>query len=128
MTYLQLAYLHLGTILPAFIIATYLLLNRKGTAIHKFLGKIYMVLMLFTSLVTLFMPAGVGPALFGHFGFIHILSVFVFYSVTQAYFAIRKGDIKTHKANMVAVYIGGLLIAGGLTFLPGRLMHSWLFT
>jgi len=24
---------------------------------------------------------------------------------------------------MIGLYVGGLLIAGGLTFLPGRIMH-----
>ena len=30
MTYMQLTYLHLGSLVPAFVIGTYLLLNRKG--------------------------------------------------------------------------------------------------
>jgi len=42
MTYMQLTYLHLGSLVPAFVIGTYLLLNRKGTPVHRFLGKIYM--------------------------------------------------------------------------------------
>ena len=57
MTYIQLTYLHLGTLAPAFAIGTYLLLNRKGTAAHKLLGKLYMGLMLFTAIITLFMGA-----------------------------------------------------------------------
>ena len=60
MTYMQLTYLHLGTLAPAFVIGTYLLLNRKGTPAHRLLGKIYMVLMLFTAIVTLFMEAVIG--------------------------------------------------------------------
>ena len=87
MTYLQLAYLHLGTVFPAFLIGTFLLLNRKGTPAHKVLGKIYMSLMLVTAIVTLFMSAGVGPTLLGHFGFIHLFSFLVFYSVPTAYLA-----------------------------------------
>lgn len=128
MTYLQLAYLHLGTVFPAFLIGTFLLANRKGTPIHKLLGKIYMSLMLFTALVTLFMSAEVGPTFFGHFGFIHLFSVLVLYSVPTAYVAARNGKIKTHRWNMVSLYVGGILIAGAFTFAPGRLLHSWLFT
>ena len=30
--------------MPAFLIGTYLLLNRKGTDLHKMLGKVYMLL------------------------------------------------------------------------------------
>lgn len=128
MTYLQLAYLHLATVFPAFLIASYLLLNRKGTPIHRLLGKTYMVLMLVTATFTLFMSAEVGPALLGHFGFIHLFSALVFFSVPSAYFAARMGDVKTHKGRMVGLYIGGLLIAGSFAFMPGRLFYSLLFS
>jgi len=126
MTYLQLAYLHLGTVFPAFLIGTFLLLNRKGTPAHKVLGKIYMSLMLVTAIVTLFMSARVGPTLLGHFGFIHLFSFLVFYLVPTAYLALRGGNIKKHRDSMIGLYVGGILIAGGFTFVPGRLLHSWL--
>ena len=126
MTYLQLAYLHLATILPAFMIGTYLMLRRKGTPVHKKLGKVYMALMLFTAIVTLFMSARVGPTLLDHFGYIHLLSVLVLYSVPMAYVAARKGNRRQHMANMMGVYIGGILVAGAFTLMPGRLLHSWL--
>lgn len=127
MTYLQLAYLHLSTIVPAFLIGTYLLLNHKGTPLHKALGKIYMSLMLFTALVTLSMSAEVGPVVLNHFGFIHLLSFLVLYTVPTAYFAARNGNVKQHRGNMIGLYVGGLLIAGAFTFMPGRLLHGWIF-
>ena len=49
MSYLQLTYAHLATVLAAFVLGTGLLIIRKGTPLHKMLGKIYMVLMLVTS-------------------------------------------------------------------------------
>ena len=127
MTYMQLTYLHLGSLVPAFVIGTYLLLNRKGTPVHRFLGKIYMGLMLFTAFITLFMEALVGPKFLNHFGFLHLLSLFVLYTVPTAYRAIRVGNTKLHKRKMVGLYVGALLIAGAFTLSPGRLIHSWLF-
>jgi uncharacterized membrane protein len=127
MNYTQLSYVHLATIIPAFVIGTYLLLNRKGTPRHRLLGKIYMLLMLATAVVTLVMPAQVGPRLFNHFGFIHLFSVMVLYSVPAAYLAARKGDIATHKGNMIGIYIGGILIAGAFAFMPGRMLHQLIF-
>jgi len=126
MTYLQLAYAHLATVLPAFFIGTFLLLNQKGSSKHKMLGKFYMLLMLITATVTLFMSAEVGPTLLGHFGLIHLFALLVFYSVPAAYTAIRKGDIKKHRMNMLGLYFGGLVIAGAFTFVPGRLLHTWI--
>ena len=123
-----LSFVHLSTIGPAFIIASYMMLIKKGTAQHKFLGRIYMVLMLFTATVTLFMSAQVGPTLFDHFGFIHLLSVLVLYSVPSAYFAIKAGDVKKHKLNMIGLYIGGMVVAGGFTLVPGRFLGDLIFT
>lgn len=126
-TYIQLAYAHLATVLPSFLIGTYLLLNRKGTPLHKALGKLYMTLMLATALVTLAMQANVGPQLLGHFGFIHIFSFIVLYNIPNAYLAARRGNIRAHRGYMLGLYIGGLLIAGSLALEPGRMLHGWLF-
>jgi len=125
MSYLQLAYFHLGTVFPAFLIGTYLLINRKGTPKHRILGKVYMALMLITAITTIFMSAEVGPTFLGHFGFIHLFSFLVLYSVPSALFAARNGNIKQHRASMLGLYVGGLLIAGSFTLMPGRLLHSW---
>jgi len=43
MGYTELAYWHLATIAPAFLMSSYILLARKGTPRHKSLGKIYML-------------------------------------------------------------------------------------
>jgi len=127
MEYTTLVYLHLMTILPAMLIGTYLMIVRKGSPIHKLLGKVYMGLMMFTALVTLLMPAQLGPVLFGHFGFIHGLSLLTLTTVPQAYIAVKRRNIAVHKQNMIALYCGGILLAGFFAFSPGRLLHTWLF-
>ena len=127
MTYTQLAYLHLATVVPAFFIGALQLLRRKGTPSHKLLGKIYMVLMLATALITLAMPAQVGPQFLNHFGFIHSFSLLTLFSVPTAYFAARRGDIRAHRAAMIGLYVGGILIAGTFALMPGRMLHEWLF-
>lgn len=126
MSYLNLVYAHLATILPAFVIGSYLLFSRKGTPAHRSLGKVYMVLMLITAGITLLMPAEVGPQLLLHFGYIHLLSIVVLVSVGVAYVAVKRGNILVHRLCMINLYIGGLLIAGSFTLMPGRLMHQWL--
>jgi uncharacterized membrane protein len=122
MTYTQLAYLHLATVVPAFVIGAFQLLRRKGTPRHKLLGKIYMLLMLATGFITLAMPAEVGPRFLNHFGFITAFSRLAFY----CYIAARRGNIKAHAA-MISLYVGGILIAGAFAFSPGRMLHEWLF-
>jgi uncharacterized membrane protein len=127
MSYTELAYLHLATVLPAFAIGLLQLVRRKGTSSHKLLGKVYMLLMLATALITLAMPAEVGPRLLNHFGFIHGFSALTLLSVPTAYLAARRGNIKAHRASMIWLYVGGILIAGSFAFGPGRMLNEWLF-
>jgi len=126
MTYTQLAYLHLATVGPAFFIGAIQLIRRKGTPSHMLLGKVYMVLMLATAFITLAMPAQVGPRVLNHFGFIHAFSLLALVNVPIAYRAARHGNIKAHRGAMIALYIGGILIAGAFAFSPRRMLHAWL--
>lgn len=126
--YENLMYLHLFTVVPCFFIGTALLIIKKGTRIHKGFGRIYMILMLFTALVTLFMPAAVGPQFLGHFGWIHLFSFLTLYTVPTAYTAIKKGNIRAHKRKMILLYFGAIIIAGGFTFVPGRYLHELFFS
>ena len=125
--YLTLAYVHLATIAPCFLIGTWLLLRRKGTPLHKRLGKVYVVLISFSSVVAAAMPALVGPTLWNHFGFIHLFCLVVWVSIPLAMWSIKRGDVKTHAGTMRGLYFGGILIAGAFAFSPGRLLNAWLF-
>lgn len=127
MTYLHLAYLHLLTVLPAFLIGTYLMLRRKGSRQHKELGRVYLLLMLGTGVVTLFMPAAVGPRLLNHFGYIHLLSILTLITVPAGFYAARTHRVALHRYNMIGLYVGGILIAGFFALRPGRMLHDWLF-
>ena len=113
---------------PAFLAGTCIILNKKGTGLHKCSGLVYMGLMSLTALVTLLISAQLGPTLFDHFGYIHLLSLLVLYTVPKAYFAIKVGDVKTHKWNMIGLYIGGLLVAGTFALMPERLLGNLLFS
>lgn len=127
MTYHTLMFIHLATVVPAFFLGTISLMMKKGTFLHKSIGRIYMVLMLLTATVSLFMKAHVGPTLLNHFGWIHLFSFLTIYTVPTAYIAIKKGNIKVHKRKMILLYFGALIIAGGFTFMPGRYLHSVFF-
>tara|TARA_R110001632_G_scaffold43376_6_gene110091 strand:- start:95001 stop:95390 length:390 start_codon:yes stop_codon:yes gene_type:complete len=127
MTYDQLMFAHLFTVIPCFFIGTILLLIKKGTKIHIVFGRIYMILMLFTAIVTLFMPSEIGPQFLHHFGWIHLFSFLTIWTVPTAYLAIKKGNIKAHKRKMILLYFGALIISGGFTFVPRRYMYQLFF-
>jgi len=127
MTYTQLMYLHLATVVPCFFIGIFLFSAKKGTPFHRKMGKLYMLLMLFTALVTIFMPAHVGPQLFNHFGWLHSFTLLTLITVPAAYQDARKGRIKNHKRKMLLLYVGAILIAGSFTFVPGRFLYRFFF-
>lgn len=127
MNYIELMYLHLATVVPAFVIGTIVLILKKGTNFHKIFGRIYMILMMITALITLFMQAEVGPKILNHFGWIHSFSFLTIYTVPTAYLAIKKRDVKSHKRKMILLYFGAIIIAGGFTFVPGRYLHTLFF-
>jgi uncharacterized membrane protein len=127
MNYESLMYAHLITVIPCVFIGAYLLLVKKGTGIHRKLGRIYMILMLITAVITLFMPAAVGPQFLNHFGWIHLFSFLTLWTVPTAYTAIKKGNVRTHKRKMILLYFGAIIIAGGFTFAPGRYLHEVFF-
>jgi uncharacterized membrane protein len=86
-----------------------------------------MLLMTVTAMIALFIPAGVGPQFLGHFGYLHLLSVIVLWTVPTAFLAVKKGKIKEHKRKMVILYVSGIIIAGGFTLFPGRFLHQFFF-
>lgn len=125
--YASLMYAHLVTVIPCVFLGGYLLILQKGTRLHRLLGKIYMILMMITAIITIFMPAMVGPQLFNHFGWIHLFTLLTLWTVPTAYLAIRKGKVKRHQRKMVLLFFGALVIAGGFTFVPGRYMYEVFF-
>lgn len=126
--YQQLIYAHLATVVPAVFLGSILLLKSKGTRFHRSLGKIYMTLMLLTAVITLLMPARLGPTLFDHFGFIHGFSLLVIYSVPIAIFYVKRGNIIAHKSVMKGMFLGGIVLAGGFALMPGRYLNTVLFS
>lgn len=127
MSYLTLAWLHLATVVPCFFIGGWILARPKGTPVHRLAGRVYAVLMLVTALITLAMPAEVGPRIAGHLGWVHLFSLLVLVSIPLAVRGARRGSIRTHRNHMLGVYFGGIMIAGSFAFMPGRLLHGWLF-
>lgn len=96
----------------------------KGTPLHRGLGYLWVAGM---ALVALSSFAIHELRVIGPFSPIHLLSIFVLYVLIKAITAARQGRIAQHKRSMILLYILGLLITGGFTLLPGRLMYRVLF-
>lgn len=117
--------IHLATVLVALVLTFVLLPLKKGTALHKLLGRIWAVCMLTTALVTFAINSFDSPL---GFSFIHLFSIVVLISVPYAIFAVRRGKVGAHKKAMLGVVFGGIGIAGAFTLTPDRLIWEVLFT
>ena len=115
-------FIHVGTVIPALLLGGPVLLMKKGTTLHKMLGRIWALLMVTTAISSFWLQGLVGTI-----GPIHIFSVITLISIPRAILAIRRGDIVTHQRAMTGPYIG-LLVAGLFAFTPGRLMGELAFS
>jgi uncharacterized membrane protein len=118
---------HLATVLPAFAIGTYqIFASKKGSPAHRALGYVYLILMSITAIAAIFIHS-INPTGFLGFSPVHLFVPLTAWSVYNAIVGARTHNIRRHRGAMIGLYIGGLLIAGALTFLPGRVMHQVFF-
>lgn len=115
--------IHLATVIPAVPLGTWLLLARKGTPRHKALGKLWLAMMVATAVSAVFIRF----LNHGQFSLIHLFVPLTLAGAWRAVSAARRGDIAAHKRIILGLFLGALVIAGGFTFLPGRVMGVWLF-
>lgn len=114
--------IHVAAVLPTIPLGGWLLLARKGTPLHRQLGKVWMVLMLITATSAIFIQSN------GSFSWIHLFVPLTFHAAWKVVATARKGDLKAHKNHLVRTYLTALMLPGLAAFLlPGRLMNVLLF-
>ena len=116
--------IHVVAALSAFIIGVVLLLAPKGMRFHKTLGGTWVIAMTVTAVSSFFITGLMGRALSP----IHALSAWTMIGLPFGIAAIRRRDIRQHRHSMTGMFVGGIVIAGLFSFLPGRLMWDVFFT
>lgn len=119
--------IHLCAAVSAALIASVIFLNRKGTKFHKTLGWSYVVLMTITAVSAIFIRRTEGIPNIAGFTPIHLFIVLTALTLPRAITRIRRGDVRGHAASMISLYIGAIIIAGALAFMPGRILHKAFF-
>ena len=114
--------IHLASVLPALPLGAWLLLARKGGGTHRRLGRLWAAMMVFGALSSF----GV-TGLMGHLSPIHLLSGLTLIGIARGVWCAVHGDVAGHRQAMTLVYTG-LVIAGGLAFVPGRLLGNLLWS
>lgn len=119
---------HVTTVVPAFVIGTWqIFLSRKGARHHRFWGYVYLALMTVTAIAAIFVQTIIPDGPFWGFSPIHLFVPMTLFGVFGALYGARTHNISMHRRSMLGVYIGGILIAGAFTFMPGRIMHAVFF-
>jgi uncharacterized membrane protein len=107
------------------------LIAPKGTLPHRTLGAVWMALMFVVATSTLWMTHEVAPGdpIWARYSLIHLFTPLTYFGLASAsLFLVRGGPrLKRHAAPLIGVFIGGLVVAGALAFLPGRIMHEVAF-
>ena len=115
--------IHLATVLAALVLATVQMIGPKGRTLHRILGWTLAILLVATSVAAMFIRGPQG----GLFNPFQIFVVTTLITVPWGVIAARRHDVRRHANMMSGLYFGALVIAGGLTFLPGRLMWRLFF-
>ena len=113
---------HLAVAISSILLGAVMLTRQKGDGLHKVLGRMWIVTMIFVALSSFFLPA-FDPSQWSP---IHALSVWTLVSLFFAVRAIRRGNVRGHQIWMICTYLG-LLGAFAGTLFPGRLVHRILF-
>lgn len=117
--------IHAFSAIAAVLVGGFVLWRKKGTRLHKALGRLWVMLMFTAATSALFIHE---MQIIGPFSPIHIFSIITYVALFNGLRAILvRRDVARHRAEMQGLYVNALLLAGAFTFLPGRRMHIALF-
>ena len=115
--------LHLAAAVAGLGVGGMVLAGRKGTSLHKALGRIWVGLMSAVALSSFWifeLRRGAGPS------WIHLLSVWTLVSLACAIYFVRRGNIRAHRSFMIGTFVG-LAVAGLFALAPGRALYRLFF-
>lgn len=117
--------IHVCTVVPAFILGTWMLMARKGTRVHKLAGRLWVALMATTALASFFIHE---IRMVGDFSPIHLLSILTLLSCAYIIRTARQRRFRAHRMTVMGLYFGGIGLAGAFTIVPGRIMNQVIFS
>ena len=115
---------HVAGALITFAVGCVLLAGVKGRAMHRALGYVWVASMAITAISSFFLQS-INP---GSFSFIHTLSAWTMIILPMGLAAARRKNIAAHRKHMTGMFMGGMVVAGLFSLLPGRLMWHLFFT
>jgi uncharacterized membrane protein len=96
----------------------------KGTLPHRTVGFIWLALMLTVALSSFWIHE---IRMWGDWSPIHLISIYVLITIPLVIYFARKHNVRGHARTVIGMFLGGLVIAGLFTFVPGRIMLAVAF-
>lgn len=119
--------IHLFSAIGALVLGGVILYGRKGSGAHRWMGWTWVLLMGSAAVSSGFVSGGKLPNLYG-FSPIHGLTLFVLWQLPRGILFARRGNIVAHRKTMRGLYIGGCVVAGLFTLMPGRFLGHLIWT
>lgn len=113
MTFTPVILIHLATALASVVVGAGMFMLKKGTPLHRVTGRVWVLLMALTALVSFAIQSK------GHLSLIHLLSVTTLCTLALAVWAVRRRNIRRHTRFIIGTY-AGLIIAGMFALAPAR--------
>lgn len=115
--------IHLVCAAAIVVLGAVMMVSRKGRTFHRIAGWTWAGLMLVVAVSSLFITELNGDKL----SWIHLLSGWTLLVLPLTLVAARRHKVSAHRRGMMGMYYGGLLIAGGFAFMPGRVLWQVFF-
>lgn len=96
----------------------------KGTLPHRSLGWLWVALMVAVAISAFFIHE---IRLWGPWSPIHLIAVVTLVLLPPAVWQARRHAVQSHRYQMIGIFLGALVVAGALAFLPGRIMAAVVF-
>ena len=121
--------IHMSAAIAATLTGPVALWARRGRTqhprLHRAFGYAWVTLMVVTAISALFIRDFKLPNVAGYTP-IHLLIPATFLGLTVAFGYLARRNIAGHRRAMQITYISACIVAGGFTFLPGRLLGDLL--
>ena len=110
--------------MAAFLLGIVQFVGPKGTIPHRSVGVIWVLLMLTVAISSFWIHE---IRLVGPWSPIHLISIFTLVMLPLGVWRAHTHRVTAHKWTMISIFIGGQVIAGVFTFVPGRIMNAVAF-
>jgi uncharacterized membrane protein len=115
---------HAFAAIAAFLLGVIQLAAPKGTLPHRIVGWAWASLMLVIGVSAFFIHE---IRLWGPWSPIHLIAIFTLVMLPVGVLRAHRHDVAAHRRTMLGLFIGGLVVAGLFTFVPGRIMYHVVF-